>query len=270
MPYVPRQHWNTYAVGHHRTNDSLRDLCYYVPTRSSFLPIYEEVVVGMRYPCWGFTSPAAWTNTAQGIMASTDSPSRFLVDIRKAAVHAQHIAWHGVHHRATNTPWDIHRPWYIPAPGSDMPTIKNDGHYLPYNAFALDLYQDPNGAIAYGPASCRRDRYPPHGSLIDPNIAPALRRGDTIWISAPAQVNTMLIGTPVYVVENLHDVNIAGYGIVDHGWLCSLSPTPVLDRITTHEELVVVGRQRSATPPTTKPTASQTTRKLSTRTSLTG
>ena len=117
MPYVPRQHWNTYAIGHHKTNDNLRDPHYYVPTRSSFLPIYEEVVVGMRYPCWGFTSPAPWTSTAQGIMATTDGPSRILVDIRKAAVHAQHMAWHGVHHSFTNTLWANLRPWYTPAPG---------------------------------------------------------------------------------------------------------------------------------------------------------
>ena len=45
------------------------------------------------------------------------------------------------------------------------------------------------------------------------------------------------------MVENLFDVNIAGYGIVDHGRVCTLDPTPVRDRLITHEELVVVGQQ---------------------------
>ena len=145
------------------------------------------------------------------------SPARFLVDLRKAAVHSQHIDWHGVHHSTANIPWDVLRPWYIPASGPDGPTVKNDGHYLPYNAFAPDLYQDPNGAIAYGPASSRRDRYPPHNALHSPGTAPTFRQGETIWIGAPSMVNALLIGTPVYMVEDLFDVNIAGYGIVDHG-----------------------------------------------------
>ena len=78
-------------------------------------------------------------------------------------------------------------------------------------------------------------------------------QGETIWIGAPSMVNSLLIGTPVYMVEDLFDVNIAGYGIVDHGWLCTLDPTPVTDRLITHEELVVVGRQEVSHPSNEQP-----------------
>ena len=66
-------------------------------------------------------------------------------------------------------------------------------------------------------------------------------------------VNALLIGTPVYMDEDLFDVNKAGYGIVDHGWLCTLDPTPVTDRLITHEELVVVGRQEVSHPSNEQP-----------------
>ena len=135
------------------------------------------------------------------------------------------------------------RPFGSPAPGPNSPVVKNAGHFLPYHGFVPDLYKDPNGTISYAPASSRRNRTFPHDLLTNPYSAPSLQRGDLIWISAPAQVNIMLIGTPVFVVENLHDVNIAGYGVVEHGWLCTLCPTSVMDRPITHEELVVIGRQ---------------------------
>ena len=142
---------------------------------SNYLPAYGETVVDLDYPCFGVTSPGPWTNLAQGALACLDSSVRFPVDLRKAAVIVQHIAWHGAHHRTANQPWGIIAPWYGPAQGSNAPAVKNKGHYLPYNAFARDLYQDPHGSITYAPASTRRDRYLPHGGLYSPGIAPTFQ-----------------------------------------------------------------------------------------------
>ena len=63
-------------------------------------------------------------------MALTEPTARTLADVRKAAVHAQYIAWCGAHHTSTNVPWENIYPWYTPAPGPNMPSVRNAGHFL--------------------------------------------------------------------------------------------------------------------------------------------
>ena len=72
---------------------------------SNFLPAFTGIVTGAFYSCWEWGKPSPWTPRAQGALATLDLVTSFPIDLRKADVIAQHLAWQGALHEITDEVW---------------------------------------------------------------------------------------------------------------------------------------------------------------------
>ena len=129
----------------------------------NFLSTFTGHYPGIVFLLWGRGQPSLWSHRVQASMADMHTARRFLIDLRKADVTTQHLAWQGALYEIANKTWSP-QPWYLPVHGPGHPTARGKGLCLPFRFFSSDLFTVSSRGLYYGPGSIRRSRYAPHAS----------------------------------------------------------------------------------------------------------